>query len=55
MPGIRRRMRGGGMNTVKKTGFKKGGVKNTVKKTGVKKAKSKLAKMSAKRRKRSKG
>tara|TARA_Y100000401_G_scaffold53336_1_gene41924 strand:- start:676 stop:831 length:156 start_codon:yes stop_codon:yes gene_type:complete len=51
MPGIRKRMRGGGMNTVKKTGMKRGGVK----KTGVKKAKSKLAKMSAKRRKRSKG
>ena len=44
-------MRGGGMNTVKKTGMKRGGVK----KTGVKKAKSKLAKMSAKRRKKLKG
>ena len=45
MPGIRKRMRGGGMNTVKKTGYKKGGVK----------AKSKLARKSAKRRKKLKG
>jgi len=50
MPGIRKRMRGGGM-TVKKTGMKRGGVK----KTGVKKAKSKLSKTSAKRRKKLKG
>ena len=50
MPGIRKRMRGGGLG-VKKTGMKRGGVK----KTGVKKAKSKLAKTSAKRRKKLKG
>jgi len=48
MPGIRKRMRGGGMNTVKKTGYKKGGVKMRVKK-------SKLATTSARRRKKLKG